>query len=138
MTSRPYIHKIGAAIVNEGKLLVVRKKSAGDIFIIPGGKPEGAETHEETLRRELDEELGVTVRSSAYIDSFEDIAEFEQRPIRMDVYRVEISGEPRACSEIAELRWIDREYGTAGVRIGSVLASFVVPRIGAAGTYVGT
>ena len=129
MTSRPYIHKIGAAIVNEGKLLVVRKKSAGDIFIIPGGKPEGAETHEETLRRELDEELGVTVRSSAYIDSFEDIAEFEQRPIRMDVYRVEISGEPRACSEIAELRWIDREYGTAGVRIGSVLASFVVPRM---------
>jgi 8-oxo-dGTP pyrophosphatase MutT (NUDIX family) len=129
MTSKPYIHKIGAAIVSNGKMLVVRKKSSADVFIIPGGKPEGDESHEQTLRRELNEELGVGVNSLAYIGSFEDTAEFEDRPIRMDVYRVEISGEPKAASEIAELRWIDRSYAQDGVRIGSVLASFVVPKM---------
>lgn len=129
MTSKPYIHKIGAAIVSDGKLLVVRKNSNADVFIIPGGKPEGDESHEETLRRELDEELGVEVASQSYLGSFEDIAEFENRPIRMDVYRVEISGEPIADSEIAETRWIDRDYAAGGVRIGSVLSSFVVPKM---------
>jgi 8-oxo-dGTP diphosphatase len=129
MTSKPYIHKIGAAILSEGRMLVVRKVSSDDIFIIPGGKPEGNESHEETLRRELNEELSIGVDSLTYIGSFEDTAEFENRPIRMDVYRVEISGEPRAASEIAELRWIDRDYSKDGVKIGSVLASFVVPKM---------
>lgn len=127
MTSRHYIHKIGAAILRDERLLVVRKRLTPEVFIIPGGKPEGTETHEETLKRELDEELGVTVTSASYIGSFEDVAEFEERPIRMDVYYTEIGGEPEPRQEIAEVRWIDREYRSSGVRIGSVLESFVVP-----------
>lgn len=133
MTSKPYIHKIGAAIVSEGKMLVVRKASSPDVFIIPGGKPEGDESHEETLKRELDEELGVRVESTTYIGSFEDVAEFEDRPIRMDVYQVEISGKPKAGTEIAEYRWIGRDYASNDVKIGSVLASFVVPEMEAQG-----
>lgn len=129
VTSKPYIHKIGAAIVRDERILVVRKRSSADVFIIPGGKPEGSESHEETLARELDEELQVKVGFSRYLGSFEDVAEFDNVPIRMDVYRVEIDGEPRAASEIAELRWIGVDYEEEGVRIGSVLASFVVPRM---------
>jgi 8-oxo-dGTP pyrophosphatase MutT (NUDIX family) len=129
VTSRPYIHKIGAAIVRNGRILVVRKHSSTDTFIIPGGKPEGSESHEQTLARELDEELGAHMTSSRYIGSFEDVAEFEDVPIRMDVYRVEIAGEPRPGSEIAELRWVRRDYSEDHVRIGSVLAMFVIPRM---------
>lgn len=130
VTSQDYIHKIGGAILNdEGKLLVVRKAKTPHTFIIPGGKPEGLESHEETLDRELSEELGVTVRASTYLGSFEDTAEFEQRPIRMDIYTVEIEGAPRPHAEIVELRWIGRDYQQEGISIGSVLASFVVPQM---------
>jgi 8-oxo-dGTP pyrophosphatase MutT (NUDIX family) len=127
MTSRRFIHKIGAAIVRDRQLLVVRKASSADMFIIPGGKPEDSESHEQTLHRELGEELGVAVISADYLGSFEDVAEFEQIPIRMDVYDVEIEGDPTPASEIAEVRWIDRDYASNGTQIGSVLASFVVP-----------
>ncbi len=133
MTSQPYIHKIGAAIVTEKKMLVVRKASSRDVFIIPGGKPEGDESHEQTLRRELREELGVEVDATVYLGSFEDTAEFEDMPIRMDIYRVQISGEPKAASEIAEFRWIGRDYASEDLKIGSVLGSFVVPRMEAEG-----
>lgn len=129
VTSQHYIHKIGAAIVDNGKLLVVRKSGTPSKFIIPGGKPEGVESHEETLRRELKEELGVAITNTAYIGSFEDVAEFEHVPIRMDVYEVRIKGQPQPGSEIAELRWVDRDYAKSGIELGSVLTSFVVPQL---------
>lgn len=128
-TSRHYIHKVGAAIVDHGKLLVVRKRNTPRKFIIPGGKPEGIESHEETLKRELEEELGVEIDASNYLGSFEDIAEFEEVPIRMDIYDVTIDGEPEPRNEIAELCWVDRNYEEAGVHLGSVLTAYVIPRL---------
>jgi 8-oxo-dGTP diphosphatase len=47
------------AIVEAGRLLVVSKKAAPDVFYLPGGKPEAGESAEQTLIRELAEELGV-------------------------------------------------------------------------------
>jgi 8-oxo-dGTP pyrophosphatase MutT (NUDIX family) len=50
---------VAAAIVEAGQLLVVSKKAAPDVFYLPGGKPEAGESAEQTLIRELGEELGV-------------------------------------------------------------------------------
>lgn len=51
---------VAAAVVDRGRLLVVSKQAAPDVFYLPGGKPEAGEEPEETLARELAEELGVT------------------------------------------------------------------------------
>jgi 8-oxo-dGTP diphosphatase len=50
--------------VRAGKLLLVSKHAAPDVFYLPGGKPEHGETSEETLRREIAEELGARVVGS--------------------------------------------------------------------------
>ncbi|MEV6700976.1 NUDIX domain-containing protein [Streptomyces sp. NPDC051453] len=50
---------VAAAVIEDGKLLVVSKQAAPDVFYIPGGKPEPGEQPGETLKRELQEELGV-------------------------------------------------------------------------------
>jgi hypothetical protein len=60
------IYKVGALLLDENsRLLVVRKRSVDRLeYIMPGGKQNPGETDEETLSRELREELGITVTSS--------------------------------------------------------------------------
>jgi 8-oxo-dGTP diphosphatase len=123
------IFKVGGIIVNDGKLLVVRKVTPDNRveYIIPGGRAERSESHRETLARELQEELGVKLVEMEHFGSFDEVAVFENIPIHMEVYYVNISGTPTPHSEIKEYVWIDREYESKGIRLGSVLAHHVVP-----------
>ena len=47
----------------------------------------------------------------------------------MDVYRVEIEGEPNPNSEIREYVWIDKDYDAQGYTLGTVLSKYVIPRL---------
>jgi len=129
------IFKVGALIVQDGKLLVVRKRTADDRteYIMPGGRKEGYETDQETIERELLEELQVRVISIEHFGSFDEIAVFENIPIHIEAYSVTISGTPVPSSEIKEYIWIDRDYAASGILLGSVLARHVVPRLSEAG-----
>jgi len=128
--SAKVIHKIGAIILRNKKLLVVRKKMPGRIeFIIPGGRKEDDETQEQTLARELREELGVQLKSFSYFGSFDEEAIFEKIPLHMDVYYVKVEGYLEPRSEIKEYLWIDRNYKDKGIKLGSVLELHVVPRL---------
>jgi ADP-ribose pyrophosphatase YjhB (NUDIX family) len=52
---------VGWVHMRDGKLLVVRTRGR-ELFYLPGGKPEAAETHEHALVREIREELGLALR----------------------------------------------------------------------------
>lgn len=63
---------IGAAIIDDGKILLVRKKQ---IWILPGGKPELGESDIECLCREVSEELsGTQLDNIRYYGEFEGVA----------------------------------------------------------------
>jgi 8-oxo-dGTP pyrophosphatase MutT (NUDIX family) len=123
--------KIGAIIQDaSGNLLVVKKNVPGrNTYIIPGGRPEGAETQMETLERELKEELGVEVTDATPFGTYEERSEFEDVPLVMTVFDVKIAGSPTPQSEIIDLCWIDRNYEDRGISIGSTLANHVVPKL---------
>ncbi|MEK6952026.1 MAG: NUDIX domain-containing protein [Nanoarchaeota archaeon] len=125
------IYKVGAIILNDKKqLLVVRKKFKDRTeYIIPGGRQEKNETDHETLARELLEELGVKVVSKEFFGKFNELAIFENIPLIMSVYKVEIEGIPRAQSEIKEYVWIDKDYESKGISLGTVLSKHVIPRL---------
>ena len=125
------IDKIGGIILRGKKLLVVKKRTKDNRseYIIPGGKREGNETDFETLKRELQEEIQVELLSAEPFGGFDDIAIFENIPINIEVYFANIVGEPTCDSEIKELVWIDRNYEKKGIKLGSVLAKFVIPKL---------
>lgn len=106
MTYR-WIHKVGLAAVDEGKLLVARKRSS-DIFILPGGKPEGTESDLETLAREVNEELGCRIDRPCLRGVFIDVAAgMTNAVVVVRLYGATLVGEPRPLAEIEELAWID-------------------------------
>src|SRR5436190_4373503 len=125
------IYKVGALIFNEKKQLLVVRKLFNNRreFIIPGGKQENDENDQQTLIRELKEELGVSIKSSYFFGKFEGQAVFENIPLVMNIYQVEIDGQPSPQSEIQECLWIDRNYEANGCMVGLVLSKQVIPTL---------
>ncbi|MET0734236.1 MAG: NUDIX domain-containing protein [Microbacterium sp.] len=106
------IHVSAAVILDEaGRLLVVRK-SGTTAFMQPGGKPEPDESADETLCRELEEELGLRVA----LDDLRPLGSFTAAAanepgflVVADVFAVDIGTQiPAIAAEIDELRWVTR------------------------------
>lgn len=118
------IHKVGAIILKDRKILVAKKK---DTFIIPGGRIEHGETHEECLRRELQEELKVDLVSAQYFATFEDAASLDPgKMVRIEVYFATIHENPTPAGEITELAYINSRHN---LKIGGVLQKHVLPAL---------
>ncbi|HZS42601.1 MAG TPA: NUDIX domain-containing protein [Candidatus Paceibacterota bacterium] len=125
------IYKVGAIIFNDRKQILVVRKLFKDRteFIIPGGKQEKDENDEQTLSRELKEELGISVKAFSFFGRFNEQAIFENIPLVMSVYYVDIDGQPSPQSEIKEYVWIDRDYKSKGYLLGSVLSKHIIPTL---------
>ncbi len=79
--------RVSAGVIHDGARILATKRKNGDFmdkWEFPGGKREDGETGEETIRRELFEELGVEVDVERYLGTVEyDYPEFH---LTMDVY----------------------------------------------------
>lgn len=126
-----FIDKVGAIILSNKNILVVRKRTLDnrEEFIIPGGKREGNETDEETLIRELKEEINVETLSLKYFDTYNDIAVFENIPIQVKAYITEIKGDISVANEIKEYIWVDRHYKNKDIKLGSILSDYIIPNL---------
>lgn len=123
------IDKVGGVILKDKKILVQRKNNDREECIIPGGKREGKETDFETLKRELKEELDVELLEAEFIGGYDDIAVFSDKKIHIQTYLVQINGVPTAKNEIKEAIWIDRNYEQKGIKVGSILGKYVIPKL---------
>lgn len=104
-----YLIKVGAIIIKENRLLINRNKTS-HIFLIPGGKVKQNETNEEALKRELIEELNVKLNIAKQFKTyFSDKALFDNLPLKLITYFVEIRGQPKPNSEISEIVWLDSD-----------------------------
>ncbi|AUX71984.1 NUDIX hydrolase [Erwinia pyrifoliae] len=120
------IVKCAAIIIHQRSLLLTRKRGT-EVFISPGGKPLAGEDHLSCLKRELDEELGVKIKSFRPFGLFHGRAEFEAQAIENHVYFVEIIGQPRASHEIEEIAWVNYRKPPCEIAVGSIFRNNVIP-----------
>lgn len=103
----PTIVVSAVALVRDSAVLTVRKRGT-ERFMLVGGKPEPGETAYECAVRETYEETGLRVEDLTFIGEF--ISEAANEPghrLHSTVYSGELTGEPVATAEIAELRWTE-------------------------------
>ncbi|GAA3473236.1 NUDIX hydrolase [Nonomuraea roseola] len=134
---REGIDVVAAAVIDKGRLLVVSKKSAPDLFYLPGGKPEPGESEEQTLARELKEELGAAPTGVSLLARFEGLAALEGVPMRLAVFNAALDQAPLAAAELARLGWTDGtdEYVP---RLASAIRDQVVPLLMETGALTGS
>ncbi len=101
-----FIDTVAWVHLENGRILCARARGK-DIFYIPGGKREGAETDRQTLLREITEELTVTLRPETvtYVGTYE----AGDPLVRMSCYAAEYAGTLAPSAEIDELAWFS--YG---------------------------
>ena len=97
-----------AIILNQHKqLLLVRKKNT-QFFMQVGGKLEPNEAPEQTMIREIAEEISANAEIEQFIGRFETRAANEAgHQLISYVYQVNLDQAPQINAEIAEMKWID-------------------------------
>ncbi len=124
-------HIAGLIFDGNKKLLVLRKKTPDNRkeCILPGGKREKNETDEETLKRELLEELGVEVKSILYYKTYYDKAVFEEgEDFKQTTYITELKEQKISVrNEIKEALWISSDYEDLGIECNPTLKSRIIP-----------
>jgi 8-oxo-dGTP diphosphatase len=127
---RPFL-AVSAAIVRDGKILVVRRARAPahGLYTLPGGVVEAGETLMEAVAREVREETGMTVEPVALAGFREAVARDAQD--RVERHFVILcfaahwqAGEPVLNEELDEARWIDPAE-LAGLKTTAGLAEIV-------------
>ena len=123
------ICKIGAAIISEGKILLVRKYGT-DQMIMPGGGLEEGESPIETLIREVREELGVGLRlpETVPIGIYKAPAAFEKdMQVEITLFWAELKDIPNPSGEIEELIWY--KPGDQHVKLSQIVKEQIIPSL---------
>lgn len=128
---RTRVHAIAAIILNGKRVLSVREKDT-EVWLIPGGGHKSGETHEETLKRELWEELSVALKEVEFFGQVIEPAIWEDGEVAADIYFAKVEGKPIPSSEIVEIKWFEAAY-PSGEKMGSILRKRVIPELVAKG-----
>ncbi len=104
------IDKIAFIEIQNGQILSTRSKGK-TTYYIPGGKHETGESDEQTLIREVSEELSVDIipNSSEYVGTFTAQSDGAKENINviMTCYTATYTGALKASSEIEEIKWLN-------------------------------
>jgi mutator protein MutT len=104
------IRVVAAIIQRDGQYLITRRPDnvhLGGLWEFPGGKVEASESLEQAVVREIEEEIGTTVRVLG--EYFQIEHHYPARSVQLHFFDcVIVSGEPAAL-HVAEMRWVGPE-----------------------------
>ncbi|MEM1289665.1 MAG: 8-oxo-dGTP diphosphatase MutT [Pseudomonadota bacterium] len=108
--SAPLILVAAAALVDADNRVLIAKRPAGKamagLWEFPGGKVETGETPEQTLLRELDEELGVSTEAACLAPLTFASHSYDDFHLLMPLYVIRKWQGPPVSKEGQELAWV--------------------------------
>lgn len=103
--------QVAAGVICEnGRYLIARRKSKvhlGGLWEFPGGKCESGESLEDCLRRELREELAVSISQPVQLDVIRH--DYPEKTVELHFFRCSIIGGRAEPVDCAEIRWVAPE-----------------------------
>lgn len=110
-STKPHIHAaIGLVFDDNGRILVSKRpnhKSFPGTWEFPGGKCHDDESPEQAVVRELDEEVGISVKRTRLF--FEQPFDYPNYSIQLSFYRVEAYEGVPLSGEGQMIRWVSFE-----------------------------
>lgn len=104
------VDKIAFIKIKNGQILSTKSKGKSKYYI-PGGKRELGETDEQTLVREILEELSVKIKTNTieYVGTFKAQSDGAKEGVlvKMTCYKAEYECVLKASSEIEEIKWLN-------------------------------
>jgi 8-oxo-dGTP diphosphatase len=97
-----------AIIASEGRYLITRRKRdthLGGFWEFPGGKCEAGESLEDCLRRELKEEIDVTISRAVPFQTVRH--DYPEKTVELHFFRCSIEAGEAKARDCAEVRWVD-------------------------------
>jgi 8-oxo-dGTP diphosphatase len=123
----------GGIVIRHGQVLLVHRGRYDD-WTLPKGKLEPGESWGQGALREVQEETGLRCELGEELGRthYEDAA---GRPKEVRYYRMSAPGEPRACNEVDEVRWVPLAEASAllSYRRDADLLERIAPLLGDAG-----
>src|SRR3989338_9073284 len=121
------IHKIVAIVIQDNKFLMVRKIGK-DIWTNLGGKPEGDETEQEALIREINEEIHCNAKIIKKLGDFKAPAAFDDAIVKLSAYLVELNGKIKLDDpELEEAKFIPKNYKELGIKMPVSIEEHILP-----------
>ena len=123
-----FIKVVAAVIVKENKILIARRKEGKHLefkWEYPGGKVDNDENEKESLKRELKEELDISVSIDDYIT--ESFYEYDKAKINLKAYFVKNYSGSIKLTDHDKINWIkidelnNYEFAPADIPINNYL-----------------
>ena len=106
---RPKTYGVQCVIEHEGKYLYVQHTYGKSLWNFPGGGINQGETKEAAVRREIKEEVGITLNEIKFLGEFTHVIDYKQDMVYCFYARVEKDNFTKDNREIAEAKWFPNE-----------------------------
>lgn len=101
---------VAAVFMQNNQYFCARRKNEGELALkweFPGGKVETGETHEDALKREIQEELSVEIQVNNHLITVNH--QYNTFHITMHVYAAKIIGGSLKINAHSEVLWLDKQ-----------------------------
>ena len=122
------VHKVAAVVIEDSKLLMVRRKQKGSWTFL-GGRLEEGENEEGALTRLVKDAISCAAeiwKKLGVFDARDDHC--EETMVRLSAYLVKLHGQVEVTGhELAEARLIGTDYKEQGVRLAPAIEEQLIP-----------